>query len=105
MILIDRAETYDLIGHVVKIIKGRDTGQFAIIIEHLNDSIVLIADGEKRKHQHPKKKNINHLLLCSYVSPEVRNSILQTGRVTNGKLRYALNKFRSECLTEEKGDE
>lgn len=93
------------IGYVVQIQKGRDAGQFAIIVEHINDSFVLIADGEKRKFDRPKMKNLNHLHLCSYVSPEVRDSILQTGRVTNGKLRYALNKFRSECLAEKKGDD
>lgn len=94
-----------LVGRVVQIIKGRDAGQYAIIIEQLDDLFVLIADGDKRKFHLPKKKNINHLKLCSYVSPEVRNSIFQTGRVTNGKLRFALIKFRSECLTEEKGDD
>ncbi|MCU9615207.1 KOW domain-containing RNA-binding protein [Caldibacillus lycopersici] len=93
------------IGRFVLVKKGRDAGQIAIIIEHINDSFVFIADGDKRSVDIPKQKNMNHLLLCSYVSPEVRDSILQTGRVTNGKLRYALNKFRSEYLTEEKGDD
>ncbi|WP_420805991.1 RNA-binding protein [Bacillus kwashiorkori] len=94
-----------LIGYVVRILKGRDAGQYAVIIEHINDRIVLIADGEKKRFDQPKKKNTRHLEICSYVSPEVRDSLLQTGRVTNGKLRYALNKFRSEYLIEEKGDD
>lgn len=44
---------------------------------------VLTADGEKRTFHSPKKKNINHLTLYDCVSPEVQNSINETGRVTN----------------------
>lgn len=36
---------------------------------------------------------INHLKLLEYVSDEVKNSIQETGRVTNAKLRFALQKF------------
>lgn len=93
------------IGRVVRIKKGRDAGQYAIIVGQLNDHMILVADGEKRLFSRPKKKNITHVHLCSYVSPEVKNSMIETGRVTNGKLRYALYKFRLDYLTEEKGDE
>ncbi|RPJ97994.1 hypothetical protein BSBH6_01324 [Bacillus subtilis] len=44
---------------------------------------VLTADGEMRTLHSPKKKNINHLTLYDCVSPEVQNSINETGRVTN----------------------
>ncbi|WAA09411.1 KOW domain-containing RNA-binding protein [Fervidibacillus albus] len=93
------------IGRVVRIKKGRDAGQFALIINHLNERFVLLADGVKRKFDRPKKKNINHIELLEYVSPEVRNSIIETGRVTNNKLRHALRKFQDEHLAEEKGDD
>ena len=95
----------DLIGRVAKIEKGRDAGRYTVIVGQVDDSFCLVADGDKRKFQSPKKKNLNHLQLTSYVSPEVRNSILQTGIVTNGKLRHALKKYQSKCLAVEKGDE
>jgi ribosomal protein L14E/L6E/L27E len=81
------------IGQFVSITKGKDAGQYAIIIGILDEQFVLIADGDKRKYDQPKKKNINHLEFFDNVSPEVQSSISESGRVTNGKLRYAMTKF------------
>lgn len=88
------------IGEVVRILRGREAGQYAIIIDVIDDRFVLLADGEKRKYDRPKKKNRNHIELLDYISPEVQNSLLETGRVTNGKLRFALDKFVNEIVTD-----
>ncbi|MBB6455164.1 ribosomal protein L14E/L6E/L27E [Salirhabdus euzebyi] len=94
------------IGQIVRIVQGREFGQFAIIIDIVNERLVLLADGEKRKFDKPKLKNLQHIELCEYVSPEVRSSLLETGRVTNGKLRFALSKFVNENLIDlKKGDQ
>lgn len=81
------------IGQFVKILRGRDMNKFAIVIAQLDDKFVLIADGDKRKSDRPKKKNVLHLKFVDAVSQEVRKSILETGKASNGKLRYAMNKF------------
>lgn len=88
------------IGEVVRILRGREAGQYAIVIDVIDDRFVLLADGEKRKYDRPKKKNLNHIELLDYISPEVQNSLLETGRVTNGKLRFALDKFVNEIVTD-----
>jgi large subunit ribosomal protein L14e len=94
------------IGQFVLIKKGRDAGQYGVVVGHLDERFVLIADGDKRKFDRPKKKNIQHLECIDYVSPEVQSSIQETGRVTNGKLRFALAKFLNEVLEDvKKGDE
>jgi large subunit ribosomal protein L14e len=94
------------VGQLVVIKRGRDTGQYAIIVRLVDERFVLIADGVKRKHDTPRKKNISHLHLLDQISSEVQNSIEETGRVTNGKLRFALAKFLNQNLSEiEKGDE
>ncbi|PKR76574.1 RNA-binding protein [Halalkalibacillus sediminis] len=93
------------VGQLVKVKRGRELDQFAIIISQLDERFVLIADGEKRKFDRPKRKNLHHIELMDYISPEVRNSLLETGRVTNGKLRFAISKFVNELLTDwKKGD-
>jgi large subunit ribosomal protein L14e len=102
---VNESESSPRIGQVVRIMQGRDAEQFAIVIEVLDDRFVLIADGEKRKYDRPKKKNKNHLEFYNYVSPEVQSSILETGRVTNGKLRFAVNKFVNEQVTDLKKGE
>lgn len=94
------------IGQFVIVSSGRDAGQYGIIVKLLDEKFVLLADGDKRKYDHPKKKNIQHLQLFDRVSPEVQSSIIETGRVTNGKLRFALTKFLNEQQSDqEKGDQ
>ncbi len=81
------------LGQIVKVLRGRDQGKAAVIIKILDHRFVLVADGDKRKFDQPKKKNMNHLQLTDHISTEVLNSLIESGRVTNGKLRYAVNKF------------
>jgi len=93
-------------GRIVTIIRGRDAGKLAIIIGKVDEKFVLIADGDKRKFDRPKKKNILHLNLSEVVSSEVASSIHETGRVTNGKIRFALGRYneeRQEGVDPEKG--
>jgi large subunit ribosomal protein L14e len=77
-------------GQIVLIKNGRDAGEYGIIIRLIDERFVLIADGAKRKFDNPRRKNIRHLELTDYVSPEIQRSINETGRATNGKLRFAL---------------
>jgi large subunit ribosomal protein L14e len=81
------------IGRIVQCTKGRDQGQYGIIIELIDERFVRIADGDKRKIDRAKKKNLNHLELIDYIADEVKGSFIETGRVTNGKLRYAITSF------------
>ncbi|CAG9622198.1 KOW domain-containing RNA-binding protein [Sutcliffiella rhizosphaerae] len=93
------------IGQFVLITQGRDAGQYAVIIKILDERFVVLADGDKRKFDRPKKKNIHHLEFFDYVSPEVQNSMKETGRVTNSKMRFALTNFVNELVTDLKKGE
>lgn len=98
--MVKQSDTRVHIGQVVQVTQGRDIEKYAIVLSLIDERFVLIADGDKRKFDRPKKKNILHLKFMDYVAEEVRKSLLDTGRVTNSKLRYALNKF-VEHLSEE----
>lgn len=99
-------ERYPELGQVVQILQGREAGKFAIVIAKVDNRFVLLADGDKRKYDRPKRKNMSHIATTPFVSPEVQRSLLDTGRVTNGKLRYAINKFANEYLADlKKGDQ
>jgi len=87
-------ESIPQIGQIVRVLRGRDVDNIAIVIAHEGDRFVRIADGDKRKFDSSKKKNILHLECCDFISSEVQDSISQTGRVTNGKIRFAINKFK-----------
>ncbi|WP_100406015.1 KOW domain-containing RNA-binding protein [Bacillus solitudinis] len=92
------------IGQIVKVTKGRDCNQYSIIVKLLDHRFVSVADGDKRKVDRPKKKNINHIKLVDYISEEVSNSFDETGRVTNGKLRYAISNFLKQELLLQEGE-
>jgi ribosomal protein L14E/L6E/L27E len=81
------------IGQFVKVLRGKDEESFAVIIAILDERFVMIADGSKRRFDQPKKKNVLHLELQPAISQEVSSSLLETGRVTNAKLRYVIQKY------------
>ena len=77
----------------MKILRGKDVDHYSVIVEVINERFVLIADGDRRKFDRAKKKNVNHLELQDFISPEITRSLEEAGRVTNGKLRFAIAKF------------
>jgi len=81
------------IGQFVKVLRGKDEGSYAVIIAIVDDRFVQIVDGDKRRFDEPKKKNVLHLELQPAISQEVTSSLQETGRVTNAKLRYVIQKF------------
>ena len=83
--MLSEADSILRIGQIVRIMQGREAGQYAIVIDMIDNRYVILADGEKRKYDRPKKKNLNHIEAQDYISPEVQSSLLETGRVTNGK--------------------
>lgn len=93
-------------GDIVKNRRGKDEGTLAIVIALEDERFALVADGDKRRFDRPKRKNVLHLESLGMSSAEVANSLRETGRVTNGKLRFAIADAmrRLEADAEEKGD-
>jgi large subunit ribosomal protein L14e len=98
------SESVPQVGQLVKVLRGRDAEKLGVVIKVENNRFVWIADGDKRKFDKPKKKNILHLQTFDFHSSEVYESIMQTGRATNGKLRFAVNKFREILEAQQKGE-
>ncbi|UCZ53391.1 KOW domain-containing RNA-binding protein [Bacillus shivajii] len=94
-------ESVPQVGELVRILNGRDKDKFACVIEILDDRFVRIADGDKRKVDRAKKKNIQHLERLNIIASEVKNSIVETGRVTNAKLRFAISTYIDDNLLKE----
>lgn len=94
------------IGQIVKVLRGKEAGAYYVVVERIDDKFVRIADGDKRKFDQAKLKNLQHLELLPWISEEVVNSLLESGRVTNGKLRHAVISYTkfTDTITEEKGD-
>ena len=49
------------IGRVVQSTQGRDRGYYFLVTEEAGDGLVMIADGDLHRLNHPKKKKTKHL--------------------------------------------
>lgn len=75
------------IGHLVSSIKGRDRGKYYLVVDVLSQSMVLVADGEERKLENPKRKNVKHLHFFGIIAGEVSNKAMTGRRFTNIDIR------------------
>ncbi len=82
-------------GQVVLVTQGKDAGTYAVVIRHENERFVWIADGNKRRFDRPKKKNLRHLRPMPYVDEDVVRHLQASGRVPNAVLRFAIRTYLS----------
>lgn len=74
-------------------VRGRDRGLYAVVIGYEPDRFIRIADGDKRKIDRPKKKNILHVRAMPYIDTDMAEAIGGGRKVTNANVRYALRRF------------
>ncbi|EZH64482.1 hypothetical protein DH09_21430 [Bacillaceae bacterium JMAK1] len=89
-------ETAYHLGEVVCALKGKDAGNHYIVVSILDVHFVRVADGDGRRFQTAKKKNVRHLRKMGYIASEVKNSLEQTDSVTNAKIRHGLIQYCRE---------
>ena len=77
-------------GRVVLSTQGRDEGRYFIVLEVIDESFVLMADGLTRKIDHPKKKKIKHLR-PKPILVNVDGSTLPNKHLQDSDLRRYLN--------------
>ncbi len=90
-------------GQIVYSKAGRDAGRVFIVLDVLNGSYALIADGELRKVEKPKKKKIKHLAITGYVAEELGHKLTNKVRVTNSEIKKTLRGFKEQSANEGKG--
>ncbi len=74
------------IGQVVTSRAGRDAGK-AFLVIGLEGDRVAIADGDLRKVESAKKKNVKHVVGHDWVEPELAARISRGDMVTNSEIR------------------
>ena len=81
------------IGQVVSSKSGRDKDRLFLVIDILDDKYVLIADGDLRKIEKPKKKKIKHLQKQNQINQDIKNAIENDEKIDNIYLRRELEKL------------
>lgn len=86
--------TTDLkIGQVVKSKAGRDKSRVSLIVDIVDDSFVLVVDGDLRKLSSPKKKKIKHLVVYNAVIEEFANMLKSNEKINDATVRKLLEPF------------
>ncbi|HPT68588.1 MAG TPA: KOW domain-containing RNA-binding protein [Syntrophomonas sp.] len=61
----------NMLGRLVYSLNGRDKGRPFVIIRSVNERYVIVSDGDTRKIENPKMKNIKHLQYTKLKANEV----------------------------------
>ena len=80
----------DLIGNVVLSKAGRDKGHLYIIIGQVNSEYVLVADGNTKTMNKPKKKKLKHISFLNDINEEIKLSVLNDEKSTDLKIKRLL---------------
>ncbi|AVX21785.1 MAG: RNA-binding protein [Bacillota bacterium] len=78
------------IGQLVYSRAGRDQGRPFLVWDYLSDTMVAVVDGDLRKVESPKKKNIKHLKAMPAIAEEIARKKLAGVRIFNHEVRKAL---------------
>lgn len=78
------------LGQIVYSKAGRDAGRRFIVVGILDDSNVLISDGDLRRIEKPKKKKVKHLELTKDINEPLGQRLENKLKVSNSDMRKAL---------------
>ncbi|MGB9812685.1 MAG: RNA-binding protein [Thermovenabulum sp.] len=81
------------LGQLVISKAGRDKGRFMLIVKIIDSQYVLVADGELRRIEKPKKKKIKHLQLTNKKDGFIYEKLINNRKVYNEEIRRALEEL------------
>ena len=82
--------SYEL-GRVTFSKQGHDKKRAFVIVGLVDERYVLIADGDTRKFEHPKKKQCKHLHTTPIVATEIAHTLTQGKPLQDSDLRKAIS--------------
>ncbi len=81
------------VGQFVRSKSGRDKNHIFIVVKVIDFEYVLIADGDIRRIDKPKKKKIKHLFEYDKISDNISDADLKNIKITNLMIRKEIEKF------------
>lgn len=86
----------NIIGRYVWSSAGRDKDQLFIIIDIVDDYHVLVADGNLRHANRPKKKKLKHLRVTDKTTEEISQTVIMRKKLTDADLQKAVQRYNDE---------
>lgn len=78
------------VGQLVCSKRGRDRGKFFLVAEVVDDTFVYLVDGDKRRLENPKRKNIKHLRIFPLVAEDPAGRWEAGQQVGNTEIRKVI---------------
>lgn len=82
-------ETFGL-GQLVYSKAGRDKGRAFLVVSLVGNSFAYLVDGEMRKVEKPKKKNLKHLDSTGIIAYPIARKLERGESLTNEEVRLAI---------------
>jgi ribosomal protein L14E/L6E/L27E len=82
-----------MVGQYVRSKAGRDKDRVFIVMKVIDEKYVLIADGDLRRIEKPKKKKIRHLAVINQVSESLKDKLSGDGKINNAIVRREIEKL------------
>ncbi len=83
-------------GDIVLSKAGRDKNKYFIVLETVDENFVMIADGDVRKVDSPKRKKCKHLENTGNKSEFIKEKLGEGVRVTNPDLKKELAEYNEK---------
>ncbi|WP_294154921.1 hypothetical protein [uncultured Clostridium sp.] len=80
----------DLIGKVVLSKAGRDINHLYVVVRQIDNDYVLLANGDTKSIDMPKKKKIKHLIILEDIDEELLSLIRLCDKSTDLKIKRFL---------------
>ncbi|MBO5775905.1 MAG: KOW domain-containing RNA-binding protein [Clostridia bacterium] len=81
------------VGSVVFSKAGRDAGRFFVVTEIVDETFVMIADGDLRRVDTPKLKKIKHLKVQGEVIEKLEEKFEEGKKVFDAEVKSALRNY------------
>ena len=78
------------LGQIVHSRAGRDKDKYFIVVGIVDNDYVLLADGDLRKINSPKKKKVKHLVFHDMLAEGIKAMLEENKRITDADLRKSL---------------
>ncbi|HLV09943.1 MAG TPA: hypothetical protein VKY40_07035 [Halanaerobiales bacterium] len=84
------------LGELVESTAGRDSGKHYLVVGIIDEKHVELADGDKKKINKAKKKNMKHIRSTGFIDKELSIWLLNGKRVRNEDLKKCLKDYENK---------
>ena len=85
-----------MLGRLVKSTAGRDCGRLFIVVGEIDEKYIVLADGDLRSIESPKKKKLKHVKVYDAQAEQVSGQLCEGRGILNAELRKTISLLASQ---------